>query len=303
MKDEISMDRVTYFVLDEGDRMLEEGFESQVKVIANAIRPDRHMLFFSATWPMQVHRLAKKMCTGSRPPVRLRVGQNSDGTAKTRDDIVQEVVVFEQKDWDERDRTKKELLYAHVREALELDGTKVLVFVSRKDLCDEMSYQFNGWGFEAEAMHGGKTQDGRLATLDRFKNGDTRLLATTDVMGRGLDIPTITHVVVYDMGDIEDYVHRIGRTARGPQGEGHALTLFEYDPRWPHLAEGLIKVMEQSNQEVPEELRTIAEEVKEGKRATKAMKGKFGALSGNQGSFEQIQKKTYGNKENALATW
>merc|ERR1719162_1102523 len=66
IKDQISMERVTYFVLDEGDRMLEDGFESQVKVINGAIRPDRHMLFFSATWPMQVHRLAKAMCKAAR---------------------------------------------------------------------------------------------------------------------------------------------------------------------------------------------------------------------------------------------
>jgi len=146
MKDEISMERVTYFVLDEGDRMLEEGFESQVKVIANAIRDDRHMLFFSATWPASVHRLAKAMCKGKKPPVRLRVGQNQDGSAKTRDDIIQEVVVFDDGDWESRDKEKKTLVYAHVREALSLEATKVLVFVSRKDLADEVSQSFNSEG-------------------------------------------------------------------------------------------------------------------------------------------------------------
>lgn len=219
LKDQISMDRVTFFVLDEGDRMLEEGFESQVQVISNAIRPDRQMLFFSATWPKGVHRLAKAMCKGSKPPVRLRVGQNRDGSAKTRDDIVQEVRVFDNGDWVTRDKEKKELVYSHVRQALQMPETKVLVFVSRKDLTEEVSWAFNQEGFESEAMHGGKQQDARLQVLERFKNGDTRLLVTTDVMGRGLDIPTITHVVVYDMGDIEDYVHRIG-----PLQEGHMET-------------------------------------------------------------------------------
>lgn len=296
------MERVTYFVLDEGDRMLEDGFEAQVKVINGAIRPDRHMLFFSATWPMQVHRLAKAMCKGAKPPVRLRVGQNQDGSAKTRDDITQEVIVFTEGDWETRDRKKKKLLYERTKEALEIEGTKVLVFVSRKDLADDMSYNFNGQGFASEAMHGGKTQDVRLAVLDRFKTGDLRLLCTTDVMGRGLDIPTITHVFIYDMGDIEDYVHRIGRTARGPQGEGQAMTLFEYDPKWPHLAEGLIKCMEQSNQDIPEELRQVAEDVKNGSREMKAAKGRFGALSGNQGSFADIEKKKYGASD-LLAKW
>merc|ERR1719335_1292304 len=108
----------------------------------------------------------------------------------------------------------------------------------------------NNEGFAGETMHGGKKQEARMETLERFKNGDTRLLVTTDVMGRGLDIPTISHVVIYDMGDIEDYVHRIGRTARGPYGKGHALTLFEYNNKWPHLAEGLMNVLQKSGQAV-----------------------------------------------------
>jgi len=77
-------------------------------------------------------------------------------------------------------------------------------------------------------------------------------------MGRGLDIPDISHVVIYDMGDVDDYVHRIGRTARGPQGEGHALTLFEYDRKWPSIPGRLIEVLEQAGQNVPDELRDIA---------------------------------------------
>lgn len=300
---EISMSRVTYFVLDEGDRMLDDGFEPQVTAISDGIRPDRHMLFFSATWPMAVHKLAKKLCKGSVPPVRLRVGQNSDGSAKTRDDIVQEVVVFDQPDWDERDRLKKELLFAHVREALNMEATKVLVFVSRKTLAEEVCNVFSNEGFDSQAMHGGKKQQAREHTLEQFKNGECRLLVATDVMGRGLDIPTITHVVIYDMGDIEDYVHRIGRTARGPHGSGHALTLFEYDPRWPHLAEGLIKAMEQSGCEVPDDLRALADDVNAGNREKKAMKGRFGKLSGDQGSYEEIQKKTYGEGDGLWGTW
>jgi len=302
-KGDIDMSRVTYFVLDEGDRMLDDGFECQVTAISDAIRPDRHMLFFSATWPMQVHRLAKKLCKGAIPPVRLRVGQNADGSAKTRDDIMQEVVVFDQGEFDERDKSKKELLFAHVREALNLEGTKVLVFVGQKKLAEEVSSTFNYEGFDSQAMHGGKQQAMREHALEQFKNGTCRLLVATDVMGRGLDIPTVTHVVVYDMGDIEDYVHRIGRTARGPHGSGHALTLFEYDPRWPHLAEGLIKIMESAGSDVPEELRAIAEEVKAGTRETKSFRGRWGKLSGDHGGFDVIQEKTYGSADGLWGTW
>merc|ERR1719424_2700113 len=142
------------------------------------------MLFFSATWPKKVQDLAKFMCLGNKPPVRLRVGQSSDGEATTRDDIVQEVVVFDQGTWDERDAQKQELLYAHVREALSYEGTKVLVFVSRKDLADEMATFMIQEGFQAEAMHGGRTQETRLALVEKFKSEEVRLMVATDVMGR-----------------------------------------------------------------------------------------------------------------------
>merc|ERR1712066_465015 len=112
------MNRVTYFVLDEGDRMLDDGFEWEVKGIGSAIRSDRHMLFFSATWPKKVQDLAKAMCQGSQRPVRLRVGQDDGDGFTTRQDIIQEVVVFDDPDWAVRDQKKQKLLYAHVREAL-----------------------------------------------------------------------------------------------------------------------------------------------------------------------------------------
>mmetsp|Transcript_118105 Transcript_118105/g.217388 ORF Transcript_118105/g.217388 Transcript_118105/m.217388 type:complete len:549 (+) Transcript_118105:106-1752(+) len=295
-KGEIRMDRVTYFVLDEGDRMLDDGFEWEVKGIGSAIRKDRQMLFFSATWPKKVQDLAKSMCQGSQRPVRLCIGQSSDGSATTRQDIIQEVVVFDQETWDEREQKKQELLYTHVRQALEMEGTQVLVFVSTKTLADTMVEQIRNEGFTADAMHGGRPQDQRLEVLERFKRVEVRLLVTTNVMGRGLDIPTISHVVIYDMGDIEDYVHRIGRCCRGPYGHGHALTLFEYNQKWPHLAEGLIKCLESAGQIVPDDLQSIANEVANGQREVKAMKAgsKWGALSGWQGSADNVTWKKMG---------
>merc|ERR1711982_108454 len=120
-------------------------------------------------------------------------------------------------------------------------------------------------------MHGGRKQWDRDEALRRFKDGEIRLLVATDVMGRGLDIPTISHVVIYDMGDVDDYIHRIGRTARGPYGKGHALTFFEYNSKWPHLANSLLEVLTQSAQDVPEDLARIAREVAMGKRSGKGL--------------------------------
>merc|ERR1711920_360163 len=132
---------------------------------------------------------------------------------------------------------------------------------------DQLKWKLHGEGHSADSMHGGRSQDQREMALKKFKNSEVRLLVATDVMGRGLDIPTISHVVQYDMGDVEDYVHRIGRTARGLSGlQGHALTLFEYQPTRPDLAAGLLQVLEESQQPVPPGLRKIAEEVANGWR-------------------------------------
>lgn len=268
---DIRMSRVTYLVLDEADRMLEEGFETQVGQICSQVRSDRQTLFFSATWPQAVKNLAAKMCQNKDEPARVTVGQSKHGIPTTREDIVQEVVVFDQPSWEVRDRAKTELLYAHLYEILSVEEHKVLVFVSRKTLADELCNRLWEEGFKTHSMHGGRSQDSRLNILDGFKGGEYKLLVTTDVMGRGLDIPDISHVVVFDMGDIEDYVHRIGRTARGPYGKGHALTFFEYDRKWPHLAGQLVDVMNRAGQEVPEDLVRIAKEVQMGKRSGKWM--------------------------------
>lgn len=263
---QISLARVTYFVLDEADRMLDEGFGAQVNEINRNIRADRQCMFFSATWPPSVERLAGKICQNGSEPIQLTVGQNEEGGPTTREDIVQEVVVFDEPTWDERDAAKQELLYAHLREVLSHKQHKMLVFLSRKNLCDTMVNRLWAEGFKCQAMHGGKSQDSRLDILDQFKRNQLKLLITTDVMGRGLDIPDISHVVIFDMGEIEDYVHRIGRTARGPYGKGHALTFFEFDRKWPNIASDLLRCLEESEQEVPEDLARIAQEVANGER-------------------------------------
>lgn len=148
-------------------------------------------------------------------------------------------------------------------ERCSVEEHKCLVFVGSKVLADELRNTLWEEGFKTDSMHGGRSQDQRLAVLKEFKHGEMKCLVCTDVMGRGLDIPDISHVVIYDMGDCDDYVHRIGRTARGPTGQGHALTLFELDRKWPMIASGLIEILESSDQEVPDELREIAKEVEE----------------------------------------
>jgi len=133
-------------------------------------------------------------------------------------------------------------------------------------MADELSNTLWQDGFAADAMHSGKSQDSRLWVLDQFRKGALRLLICTDVLGRGIDLPNVSHVVIYEMGGIEDYIHRIGRTGRGPHGKGQALVFFEYYDKHPTLAAELIDVLLASDQPVPQELRQIAADVEAGRR-------------------------------------
>lgn len=280
VSENLKMDRVVYFVLDEADRMLDSGFGEQMDAIANSVRPQRQTVFFSATWPVPVRKLAKRMCKA--PPIRVNVGQaeeieNEDAGPAARNDIEQEIVVFDGDDWKQIEKQKSEKLNSHVRELLQNPAHKVLVFVNMKQMSWELAEKLTEEGFKADFMYGGRSQDARHEVVRKFKEAEIKLLVTTDVMARGLDIPNISHVVVHDCyGGIDEYVHRIGRTARGPYGKGHALTFYEYDPKYSEMAGDLIKVLEESNQVVPPELQQIADEVKSGVRAVKHQKTKKG---------------------------
>uniref|UniRef100_A0A7S2LLU3 RNA helicase n=1 Tax=Zooxanthella nutricula TaxID=1333877 RepID=A0A7S2LLU3_9DINO len=287
------LDVVSYFVLDEADRMLDLGFHDDVVGIAARLRPKRQTLFFSATWGGEVQDLARSLCAGDRRPVRISYAQQgcrggfggataaaagaagTGGEAKqrAREDIVQEVVVVDspgQGHWERQETIKNERLDLHLREVLGASADhQVLVFVSQKALADKVSRKLWQDGFQADAMHGGKSQENRLWVLDQFRKGKLRLLVCTDVLGRGIDIPSVSHVVIHEMGEIEDYVHRIGRTARGKHGKGHALVFFEFWEGAPHLAADLAAVLEASKQHVPEDLRRIAGEVASGRRAVR----------------------------------
>eukprot|EP00928_Gymnodinium_smaydae_P022245 TRINITY_DN18740_c0_g1_i2.p1 TRINITY_DN18740_c0_g1~~TRINITY_DN18740_c0_g1_i2.p1 ORF type:complete len:607 (-),score=83.12 TRINITY_DN18740_c0_g1_i2:100-1920(-) len=271
---DLVLSRVVYFVLDEADRMLDEGFGGEMETISAATSADRQTLFFSATWPLAVRQLARSMCKA--PPIRVSVGQGEDGVDNgpvTRSDIVQDIMVFDGGDWQDHEKQKQAKLYSHVRALLRKPEYKVLVFVNTKTLAWDLAGKLGGEGFSCDFIYGGRSQDARQEVLRKFKVGEVKLLVTTDVMARGLDIPGISHVVIYDCyGGIDEYVHRIGRTARGPYGEGHALTFFEYDGKFPQMAAELIALLEQAEQVVPRELRNIAQEVEDGIRPVKKQK-------------------------------
>lgn len=167
--DELALTRVTYFVLDEADRMLEGGFEDQMNQIAGGIRPDRQTLFFSATWPIQVRKLARNMCAAQ--PMRVTVGQvelNDGPTA--RGDIKQEVVVFDgDSNWQDVEKKKHDMLYAHLRRELQAEDNKILVFVNMKNLAWELAGKLGEEGFSCDFMYGGRSQDARHEVIENFK--------------------------------------------------------------------------------------------------------------------------------------
>jgi len=272
----VSLHRVTYFVLDEADRMLDLGFAGDVKRISSHVRPERHALFFSATWASQVQSMACEFC--SQNPVRIRVGGQTSSSdcadhlvadePVASDGVTQQVIVVDfPGEWKKAEAEKRDIMEKYIREALSANDTnKILVFVNQKALADELSLKLCEEGFRADCIHGGRNQDTRLWVLDEFRKGRIRLLVATDVIGRGIDILNISHVIVFEMGSVQDYVHRIGRTGRGPDGKGHALVFFEYYYKNPQNASDFIRLLERSKQHVPDELRRIAEEVKTGKR-------------------------------------
>lgn len=243
MNNILDVKSVTYLVLDEADRMLDMGFEPEIKKILLDIRPDRQTLMTSATWPKGVQRMADQYMTN---PVRVFVGSLDLNACHN---VTQLVEVLDPED-------KKERTLDFIAGMSEHD--KVLIFVGKKVKADDIASDFMLAGVEGvQCIHGDREQFDREQALDDFKTGRARILIATDVASRGLDIRGVTCVLNFDFPrGIEDYVHRIGRTGRAGK-KGTSLTFVTRDD-W-RQAQKLIKIMVEANQEVPDELAEMAE--------------------------------------------
>ena len=205
------------FVLDEADRMLDMGFIHDVRRVLKALPAKRHSLFFSATMPPDIQRLANDILSD---PVKVEVTPVSS----TAEKIEQALFFVETPD--------KRRLLEHVMEDERI--RMALVFTRTKHGADKVAKFLNQAGVTAEAIHGNKSQNNRVRALNNFKEGRTRVLVATDIAARGIDIDGVTHVVNFDLPNIpESYVHRIGRTARAG-AEGTALSFCATDER-PYL--------------------------------------------------------------------
>jgi len=239
-----NLKRVTYLCLDEADRMLDMGFEPQIRKVVTQIRPDRQTLMWSATWPKEIQRLARDFCR--EDPMKVTIGAEE---LSLNPNITQQVEVVG--DYEKRDR-----FIGWIREAASANE-KVLVFTETKRgadaLCRELQYQ----QFSAAAIHGDKEQRQRDRTLSEFRSGSTNVLIATDVAQRGLDIKDVAYVVNYDVPKtLEDYIHRIGRTGRGG-ARGTAVTFFPaeaYKPDVLRMARHITKAIRDVGQSPPDSL-------------------------------------------------
>ncbi|EEY64135.1 ATP-dependent RNA helicase DBP2, putative [Phytophthora infestans T30-4] len=257
--------RVTYLVLDEADRMLDMGFEPQLRKIVSQIRPDRQTLMWSATWPKEIVALANDFLTDF---IQVTVG-SLDLTANKR--IKQIVEVMD-------DHQKYSSLQDHLRDIYE--GGRIIIFCETKRGADELSRNLRNTRYICKAIHGNKSQEERDYVLREFKDGRTQILVATDVASRGLDIKDIRYVVNFDMPkNIEDYIHRIGRTARAGN-KGTSISFFTASNNG-RLAGPLVKIMEEAEQEVPRELRDLVGRGGGGGRG----RGGFGGGRGGRGRW------------------
>ena len=194
----LRLDAVKHLVLDEADRMLDMGFVRDVRRIVAALPRHRQSLFFSATMPGDVARLAREILI---EPARVEVTPS----ATTVDQVEQRVYFV--------DAANKRSLLAEMLKNPVL--SRVIVFSRTKHGADRVAEHLGRAGVAAEAIHSNKSQGARQRALERFKNGDARVLVATDIAARGIDVDSVTHVVNFDLPNVpESYVHRIGRTAR-----------------------------------------------------------------------------------------
>ncbi|KAG0675566.1 DEAD-box ATP-dependent RNA helicase, partial [Kluyveromyces marxianus] len=259
----ISLANVKYLVLDEADRMLDMGFEPQIRrIVEGSDMPsveNRQTLMFSATFPSEIQHLASDFL---KDYIFLSVGR----VGSTSENITQKILYVE--DFDKND-TLLDLLSA------DADGL-TLIFVETKRAADSLTDFLIMEGFKATAIHGDRTQGERERALSAFKTGRATILVATAVAARGLDIPNVTHVINFDLpNDIDDYVHRIGRTGRAGN-TGVATAFFNRGNK--NVAKDLVNLLSEANQEVPSFLTTIMRE---------ASSGRGGGRGGSRGGYSR----------------
>ncbi|KAI0474308.1 P-loop containing nucleoside triphosphate hydrolase protein [Xylaria cf. heliscus] len=252
----IKLENAKFVVLDEADRMLDKGFEDDIKRIIGCTpkKEERQTLMFTATWPQSVQALALSFMVS---PVRIQIGGNESGDLQANTRIEQSVEVVDQR---AKEGRLLQLLKAHPK------NERVLVFCLYKKEATRVENFLQQRGIKVVGIHGDLRQEQRTRSLEAFKSGQTPVLVATDVAARGLDIPEVKLVINVTFPlTIEDYVHRIGRTGRAGK-TGQAITLFtEHDKA--HSGE-LVNILKAAGQPIPNELLKFGTTVKKKAHST-----------------------------------
>uniref|UniRef100_A0A8C3YC11 RNA helicase n=1 Tax=Catagonus wagneri TaxID=51154 RepID=A0A8C3YC11_9CETA len=245
MNNFVNLRSITYLVLDEADKMLDMGFEHQIMKILLDVRPDRQTIMTSATWPDTIRQLAHSYL---KEPMLVYVG-TLDLLAV--DTVRQNIIITTEEE--------KRSLFQEFLQSLSPQD-KVIVFVSRKLVADDLSSDLSIQGIPVQSLHGDREQSDRERALEDFKTGKVKILIATDLASRGLNVSDVTHVLNYNFPrNIEEYVHRIGRTGRAGK-TGESVTLMTQDD-WKVAGE-LIEILQRANQSVPEDLILMAKQYK-----------------------------------------
>lgn len=220
----VNTSRCTFVVLDEADRLFDLGFEPQITQIMRAIRPDKQCILFSATFPNKLKRFAVRVLND---PLSITIN-----SANMVNENVEQSFVVCNNDID-KFSILLNTLESHFKQVQALSDKdtdeKVIIFVSSQQICDSLYTKFDGTGYDVFSIHAGKSYQERVSNLSDFKNTPNGILICTEVLSRGLNVPEVSLVIIYNaIKTFAEYVHTTGRTARGTN-HGKAITLLLKD--------------------------------------------------------------------------